>query len=96
MTNTFLFARDGYACQYCRPNKRELRNREFLTRDHHPEHRKGNRLPREAGLRLWSRPMEPNHVQLVWAVRRVTPIQAKYIRMFFGDDAVPLVRADMK
>ena len=112
VTNTFLFARDGYACQYCGRHKRELRNREFLTRDHilpisrgggnswenvvtacSPcNHRKGNRLPHEAGMRLATRPIEPNHVQLVWAVRRVTPIQAKYIRMFFGEDAVPLVQ----
>jgi len=112
VTNTFLFARDGYACQYCGRHKRELRGREFLTRDHvlpisrgggnswenvvtacsSCNHRKGNRLPREAGLRLATRPAEPNHVQLVWAVRRVTPIQAKYIRMFFGDDAVPVMR----
>ncbi len=112
VTNTFLFARDGYACQYCGRRKRELRGREFLTRDHivpisrgggnswenvvtacSPcNHRKGNRLPQEAGLRLATRPVEPNHVQLVWAVRRVTPIQAKYIRMFFGDDAVPLAQ----
>ena len=33
-------------------------------------------------------------MQLVWAVRKVTPIQAKYIRMFFGDDAVPLVQGE--
>lgn len=112
VTNTFLFARDGYACQYCGRHKRELRSREFLTRDHvlpisrgggnswenvvtacsSCNHRKGNRLPREAGLRLATRPIEPNHVQLVWAVRKVTPIQAKYIRMFFGDDAVPVMR----
>ncbi|MXW18273.1 MAG: HNH endonuclease [Gemmatimonadetes bacterium] len=110
VTNTFLFARDGYACQYCQRHKRQLKNREFLTRDHilpisrggdntwqnvvtacsTCNHRKGNRLPQEAGLRLLTRPVEPNHVELVWAVRRVTPIQAKYIRMFFGEDAVPL------
>lgn len=112
VTNTFLFARDGYACQYCNRHKRQLRGREFLTRDHvRPisrgggnawenvvtacstcNHRKGNRLPREAGMRLSIRPREPNHVRLVWAVRRVTPVQAKYIRLFFGDDAVPVAR----
>ena len=54
-------------------------------------HRKGDRLPHEAGLTLDSRPAEPDHVQLVWAVRRVTPVQAKYIRMFFGEDAAPKV-----
>ena len=110
VTNTFLFARDGYACQYCGRHKRTLRNREFLTRDHvlpvsrgggnawanvvtacsSCNHRKGDRLPAEAGLRLLSRPGEPNYVELVWAVRRVTPTQAKYIRMFFGEDAILL------
>ncbi len=109
VTNTFLFARDGYACQYCGRRKRELRDRECLTRDHVVpisrggrntwenvvtacstcNHRKGDRLPREAGLRLAVRPAEPNHVQLVWAVRRVTPVQAKYVRLFFGEDVLP-------
>ena len=108
VTNTFLFARDGYACQYCGRRKRELRDRECLTRDHVVpisrggrntwenvvtacstcNHRKGDRLPREAGLRLAVRPAEPNHVQLVWAVRRVTPVQAKYVRLFFGEDVL--------
>jgi hypothetical protein len=31
---------------------------------------------------------EPNHVELVWAVRKVTPIQAKYIEMFYGHEAL--------
>jgi 5-methylcytosine-specific restriction endonuclease McrA len=34
VTNTFLFARDSYTCQYCGRHQRELRGREFLTRDH--------------------------------------------------------------
>src|SRR5690606_25683133 len=34
VTNTFLFARDAYECQYCGRHRRELRGREFLTRDH--------------------------------------------------------------
>src|SRR5687768_13443641 len=34
VTNTFLFARDGYRCQYCHRHRSELRDREFLTRDH--------------------------------------------------------------
>ncbi len=33
-------------------------------------------------------PREPNYVHLVWAVRRVTPIQAKWIGMFYGDETV--------
>ena len=34
VTNTFLFARDGYRCQYCHRGQIELRHRECLTRDH--------------------------------------------------------------
>ena len=34
VTNTFLFARDGYRCQYCHRNQLDLRHRECLTRDH--------------------------------------------------------------
>ena len=34
VTNTFLFARDGYRCQYCHRAHFELRHRECLTRDH--------------------------------------------------------------
>ncbi len=34
VTNTFLFARDDYTCQYCGRHKSELRGRQFLTRDH--------------------------------------------------------------
>ena len=108
VTNTFLFARDGYCCQYCGRHRRELRGREFLTRDHvvplsrgggndwgnvvaacsSCNNRKGNRLPKEVGLKLHSVPSEPNHVELVWAVRRITAVQAKYISMFYGDDVL--------
>jgi len=34
VTNTFLFARDHYRCQYCGRAQNELRHREALTRDH--------------------------------------------------------------
>ncbi|HEY0018293.1 MAG TPA: HNH endonuclease [Longimicrobium sp.] len=34
VTNTILFARDGYACAYCGRPRDALRSREFLTRDH--------------------------------------------------------------
>lgn len=34
VTNTFLFARDDYTCQYCGRHKGELKGRQFLTRDH--------------------------------------------------------------
>ena len=108
VTNTFLFARDDYTCQYCGRHKSELKGRQFLTRDHvlpvsrgggntwenvvtscSPcNNRKGGRLPEEAGLSLSTRPREPNYVHLVWVVRRVTDTQAKYIRMFYGEDAL--------
>ncbi len=112
VTNTFLFARDDYACQYCGRHRRELRGREFLTRDHvlptsrggenswenvvtacSPcNNRKGDRTPEEARMPLLGAPGEPNQVHLVWAVRRVTPPQARYIRLFYGEDALQAVR----
>ena len=112
VTNTFLFARDEYSCQYCGRHKSELKGRQFLTRDHilplsrggenvwgnvvtscSPcNNRKGNRLPEEAGMSLLAAPGEPNYVHLVWAVRRVTPIQAKWIGMFYGKETVEVLR----
>lgn len=53
--------------------------------------RKGGRLPNEAGLALLHAPTEPNYVHLVWVVRRVTDAQAKYIKMFYGEDALEAV-----
>jgi 5-methylcytosine-specific restriction endonuclease McrA len=108
VTNTFLFARDDYSCQYCGRHRRELKGRQFLTRDHvlpvsrggdncwanvvtacSPcNNRKGNRTPEEAAMPVLSVPGEPNHVHLVWAVRRVTPIQARWIEMFYGGEAL--------
>ena len=113
VTNTFLFARDDYHCQYCGRHRGKLKGRQFLTRDHvlpisrggdnswqnvvtscSPcNNRKGNRLPKEAGMRLEREPGEPNYVRLVWTVRRVTETQGKYIRMFYGEDALSTFRA---
>lgn len=108
VTNTFLFARDGYRCQYCGRHKAQLRGREFLTRDHvlplsrgggntwdnvatacsGCNNRKASHLPEEIGMHLLHRPTEPNYVELVWAVRRVTVVQAKYIAMFYGEEVL--------
>ena len=116
VTNTFLFARDGYRCQYCGRHRGELRGRAFLTRDHvvpisrggandwgnvvaacSPcNNRKGGRLPEEAGMMLRTAPDEPDYVHLVWAVRRVTAIQARWIAMFYGDDALAAVRGSRR
>jgi 5-methylcytosine-specific restriction endonuclease McrA len=104
VTNTFLFARDRYRCQFCGRSMVELKPRESLTRDHlvplsrggtndwtnvvtacSPcNTRKGNKLPAEIGMYPLSHPVEPHFVHLSWAVRRLTPIQAKYIRYFYG------------
>ncbi len=112
VTNTFLFARDDYRCQYCRRHRSELRDREFLTRDHvipiscggdngwenvvtacsTCNNRKANHLPEKCGMFPLRSPVEPNHVQLVWAVRRVTEVQAKYIAMFYGEDVLKALR----
>jgi hypothetical protein len=33
-------------------------------------------------------PVEPHFVHLSWAVRRLTAIQTKYIRLFYGSDVL--------
>lgn len=108
VTNTFLFARDRYTCQFCGRSEPELGFRECLTRDHIVplsrggtnewsnvvtacstcNTRKGNRLPEECGFALQSVPGEPHFVYLTWAVRKLTPIQEKYIRLFYGRAAL--------
>ncbi len=113
VTNTFLFARDHYSCEYCGRHRATLRGREFLTRDHVVpisrggdnswtnvvtacstcNNRKGSRLPHESGMQPIHRPREPNYVELVWAVRRITPVQAKYIRLFYGEDVLQAISA---
>ncbi|MBI2797345.1 MAG: HNH endonuclease [Gemmatimonadetes bacterium] len=108
VTNTFLFARDRYRCQYCGRTQAELRPREALTRDHliplsrggtndwtnvvtacSPcNTRKANRLPQEIGMHPLHVPVEPHFVHLSWAVRRLTPQQARYIRTFYGAETL--------
>lgn len=48
--------------------------------------RKDNKTPSEAGLKLRRKPQVPNMIQLKWQIRKLTPMQEKYVRMFFGDD----------
>jgi 5-methylcytosine-specific restriction endonuclease McrA len=113
VTNTFLFARDSYRCQYCGRHMIEFKPREALTRDHlvplsrggtndwtnvitacSPcNTRKGNRLPEEIGMHPLTHPVEPHFVHLTWAVRRLTPIQARYIRTFYGDQVLHQLEA---
>jgi 5-methylcytosine-specific restriction endonuclease McrA len=108
VTNTFLFARDEYRCQFCGRRTIDLKSRECLTRDHlvpisrggtnqwtnvvtacsSCNTRKGNRLPTECGMQPLRVPLEPHFVHLTWAVRRLTPVQAKYIRLFYGEDTL--------
>ena len=108
VTNTFLFARDGYKCMYCGRTQYELRPREALTRDHvipisrgglnvwtnvvtacSPcNTRKSNHLLAECGMHLLQEPTEPHFVHLAWAVRRLTPTQARYIKLFYGEGVV--------
>ena len=108
VTNTFLFARDRYRCQYCGRFGHELKTREALTRDHlipisrggrndwtnvvtacsTCNTRKANRLPQEIGMHPMTVPTEPHFVHLSWAVRRLTPTQARYIRVFYGEEVL--------
>jgi len=50
--------------------------------------RKGQRTPEEVGMQVLHPPREPNYVELVWAVRKLIPVQAKYIKMFYGADVL--------
>ncbi len=113
VTNTFLFARDNYRCQFCGRTQHDLRHRECLTRDHlvplsrggtnawtnvltacsSCNTRKGNLLPEEAGMHPARPPFEPHFVHLAWAVRKLTRIQAKYIRLFYGADVLHTLEA---
>lgn len=113
VTNTFLFARDDYTCQFCGRNASVLRHRECLTRDHLVplsrggnndwtnvitacstcNTRKGNSLPEECGMTPLHQPHEPHFVHLSWAVRRLTPIQSRYIRLFYGQETLNELRA---
>ena len=106
VSNTFLFARDQYTCQYCGRKEPELGKREFLNRDHIiPQSqggqntwencvtacsscnaKKDNKTPRAAGMKLRSVPVEPTLVHLRWRVRALTPIQQKYITLFYGPE----------
>jgi 5-methylcytosine-specific restriction endonuclease McrA len=113
VTNTFLFARDDYRCQFCGRTQAALRHRECLTRDHLVplsrggttdwsnvltacstcNTRKGNRLPEEVGMHPLRPPFEPHFVHLAWAVRKLTIIQARYIRLFYGADVLHTLEA---
>ena len=108
VTNTFLFARDHYRCQYCGRSAAELKPREALTRDHlipmsrggtnewtnvvtacsTCNTRKAIHFPNEIGMHPLTVPVEPHFVHLSWAVRRLTPTQAKYIRVFYGPETL--------
>ncbi|MDO8665727.1 MAG: HNH endonuclease [Gemmatimonadales bacterium] len=113
VTNTFLFARDDYRCQFCGRTQATLKHRECLTRDHLVPFsrggtdawtnvvtacstcnaRKGNRLPEELGMFPLTPPTEPHFVHLAWAVRRLTPTQARYIRLFYGQQVLAQLTA---
>jgi 5-methylcytosine-specific restriction endonuclease McrA len=113
VTNTFLFARDHYRCQYCGRHVLELKPREALTRDHllplsrggtnewsnvvtacSPcNTRKGNHLPNEIGMHPLTHPVEPHFVHLSWAVRKLTPVQARYIKTFYGSEILHQLEA---
>jgi len=94
VTNTFLFARDEYRCQYCGRRGVELKPRETLTRDHliplsrgaaacrSCNLRKRDRTPEEAGMRLATVPRSPR--DLAWiamSVARVPEAWKQYLSL---------------
>ncbi|HET7791477.1 MAG TPA: HNH endonuclease, partial [Gemmatimonadales bacterium] len=55
--------------------------------------RKGNHLPEECGMHPLVPAREPHFVHLSWAVRRLTDIQSKYIRLFYGREVLATLEA---
>lgn len=90
VTNTFLFARDGYRRDHVVPMSRGGTNtwENVVTACSPCNNRKGSHLPSEVAMHPLHPPLEPNYVELVWAVRRITTVQAKYIRMFYGEEVL--------
>lgn len=98
LTNSALFKRDEYRCQYCGRHRDQLKGRNKLTRDHIVprdlggsntwdnvttacaacNHRKDNRTPQFAKMKLLSAPTVP----ITWSIRgksRLTQEQVEYI-----------------
>jgi hypothetical protein len=50
-------------------------------------------MAEEIGMHPLVTPVEPHFVHLSWAVRRLTPTQAKYIEMFYGRETLDDLRA---
>jgi hypothetical protein len=44
-------------------------------------------------MHLLHAPVEPHFVHLSWAVRRLTPTQSRYIKLFYGADVVQQLEA---
>jgi hypothetical protein len=44
-------------------------------------------------MHLLHAPVEPHFVHLSWAVRRLTPTQARYIKLFYGAEVVRQLEA---
>ena len=96
-----VFLRDHFNCQYCGgdfatneltfdhvvPKSRGGRTvwTNVVTACSPCNTRKSNHLPEEIGMHPLVRPVEPHFVHLSWAVRKLTPTQARYIRLFYGE-----------
>lgn len=59
--------------------------------------RKGARTLEELGWTLRVTPRPPTALLLQWTVRRLTPLQARYVRAWYGEEAVAMLqRADVR
>ena len=80
VTNTFLFARDNYRCQFCGRTQADLRQRECLTRDHLvPLSRGGtnawtNVLTACSTPALAATPSAPNFTAIAWPMPVPAPL----------------------
>ena len=106
VTNTFLFARDRYRCQYCGRLQIELKPRESLTRDHLIPLSRGGANDLADAMRRIGQPSASRAVGLAngslrEAVDRLTNIVSDYVRPLppfdvraDTDSGVVLIRVD--
>ena len=96
LTRRMVLARDAYTCQYCgghfpreeltmdhvvpksRGGKAEWTN--VVTACRKCNQRKGNRTPKEAGMKLLREPFEPRYVALVLLKERPHAVWEKYLK----------------
>ena len=95
VTNTILFARDQYTCQYCGRHKRDFKKSERLTREHVKPISKGGEDTWENVTTACSTCNHKKGSKLPYEVKmypRSTPFEPKYIAIVLLGQSVDKVQ----